>query len=213
MAIRDVLSQLRDLPGEPRRITLHWTGGGPQPNATDLRRYHALVGQDLSVTAGVPIAWNMRSIPRGTPMTEYAAHAGGANSWNIGVALCGMMEAKEGGSHGPHPITEQQMRITCGLVAQMARILGMPVDVDTVIHHWELYHIGGIGDPGKWDITVLPWLPDLREIEVGPWIRDQVRQAVYHPTDYAPEIRDLPADLQRPHGTPPWRRPLRRIED
>ncbi|TVP61056.1 MAG: N-acetylmuramoyl-L-alanine amidase [Gemmatimonadales bacterium] len=191
-------------------MVLHWTGGGPEPNETDLGAYHALVGQSCRIYAGVPIAANMRRIPPQASRSEYAAHTRGLNSWSVGVALCGMMGAKEGGPYGPHPITEEQAYTAIGLVAAMVRTAGLPVTAETVLTHWEVQRVMGVAQPGKWDITVLPWItdPPLQPDEVGSWIRQHVSAAIISPTDYLPEIRPLRADPQRPHGTPPWRKPL-----
>ena len=207
--IEHLLSQLRALPEGPHRIILHWTGGGPEPNESDMEAYHAMVGQSGRIYAGVAIARNMRRIPPGTPMTEYAAHAGGINSWSVGVALCGMREAVPGGPYGPAPITEKQLRVAVELVARMVQATGLSVEPETVMTHWEVYHLHRIGRPGKWDITELPWDPSVADDEVGPLIREQVRQALVAPADFQPEIRRLAADVHRPHGTPPWRAPLR----
>ena len=186
-----MIPRLEDLPAEPRRIIWHWTGGGAEANATDLSRYMYVVGQSGRIYQGVPVAANMRRIPRGTPLSEYAAHAGGFNSYSVGVALAGMVDAVPGGPYGPHPITQDQLRVATGLVARMVTEWALPVNVNTVLTHWEVYHVHRIGTPGKWDITELPWATDLIPEQVGALIREQCRRAVFDPTAYLPALRPL----------------------
>lgn len=180
----------------PRRIILHWTGGGPQANAVDRSRYHYLVQQDGSVVMGVPVEANMRSIPKGTPRSEYAAHTGGMNSWSVGVALCGMFEAKEGGPYGPHPITASQTDAACALVARLCAAWGLPVTADTVFTHAEAWSLHGVQEAkGKWDINVFPWEPDRPDtgFTLRSWINGHMMDV---PEPELRDVRDVPRPLR-----------------
>ncbi|TVQ98303.1 MAG: hypothetical protein EA398_13460, partial [Deltaproteobacteria bacterium] len=66
----------------------------------------------------------------------------------------------------------------------------------------------GVAQPGKWDITVLPWAPEITADEVGDWIRQHVSAAIISPTDYLPKIRPLSQTVRSPGGEAPWRKPL-----
>jgi N-acetyl-anhydromuramyl-L-alanine amidase AmpD len=171
----------------PSRIIIHWTAGGRYANAVDRQSYHYLVQQDGSVVQGVSVAKNLRNIPPRTPRSEYAAHTAGFNSWSVGVALCGMRGAVPGGPYGPDPITESQVMAMCGLVGQLCRDWDLDVDADTVFHHAEAQTIHGRPQAGKWDITEIPFAPDVPPDEVGLWLRARIYLAKVGP----PEIRPV----------------------
>ena len=171
---------------KPRRIILHWTAGGAFANAVDRRSYHYLIQQDGSVVMGVPVKRNLRSIPRGTPRSEYAAHTAGLNSWSVGVALCGMRGAEQGGPYGPDPITEPQVLAMCSFVGQLCRDWGLRVDADTVFHHAEAQTVHGRPQSGKWDITELPFASDVPTGEVGLWLRARIYLAKVGPPELRP---------------------------
>ena len=157
----------------PRRLVLHWTAGGPTANASDLTSYHYVTQQDGRTVTGVPLKGNLRSIPPGTPRSEYAAHTRGLNSWSAGWALCGMMGAKQGGPYGPHPITEKQTLAALDEIAAFMRGWGMDVTKDTLFTHAEAQSIHGKPQSGKWDILEFPWDRTIKN--PGEWIRSQVR--------------------------------------
>lgn len=202
---------LRSLPAQPRRIILHWTGGGPEAGGADLAAYHYVVQQDGIVREGVPVPRNMRDLS-GQPISEYAAHTRGLNSYSVGVGLAGMWQAREGGPYGEYPITEEQVEAACHWVARLCDAWELPVDATTVHSHWEAEHLHGVPQTGKWDITVLPWDPAILPHEVGPTLREWVRQAQKDdPEIPTPELAPPPLRVQVPQSDPLWRRVVERV--
>lgn len=161
-------------------------------NVTDRASYHYLIQQDGSVVMGVPVRANLRNIPPRTPRSEYAAHTAGFNSWSVGVALCGMMEAVPGGPYGPHPITEAQTLEMCRFVGQLCRDWDLTVDTTSVFHHAEAQTVHGRRQSGKWDITELPWARDVPAGEVGLWLRARIHLSKVGPPELRP-VTDPPA--------------------
>ncbi|HYF35455.1 MAG TPA: N-acetylmuramoyl-L-alanine amidase [Prosthecobacter sp.] len=160
-----------------KKITVHWTGGGPKPNSTDKQHYHYLVSQDKAIHSGVFKPQANIPGPRGLINGTYAAHCGGGNSNNIGVALCGM-RGYTGPAHvGDYPIRRQQCEAAWELVANLCMQYGIAVTPETVMTHAEF----GLKHPdtesaGKVDITWLPHEPELKTPEaVGSYIRGKVQ--------------------------------------
>ena len=203
--------RLEDLPAKPRRIILHWTAGGPEANATDLSAYHYVVEQSGVVREGVPVRRNLRQLS-GLPVSEYAAHTRGLNSYSVGVSLAGMHGASEGGPYGRWPITEGQARAACAWVARLLDAWGMEVTRETVFHHWEAEHLHGVPQAGKWDITVFPWDPAVLPHETGPTLREWVRQAgMDEPMAPTPELTPPPLRVRVPEAEPLWRRAVEKV--
>ena len=170
-----IVPRLDALPAYPRRIILHWSGGGPNPSAEDLRAYHYCVSQSGEVFMGVPVERNMRQIPVTDPRSAYAAHTARLNSYSVGVALCGMRDAKPDGTLGPYPITRDQTYAAMAFVAELCDAWSLPVSSSTVFTHWEAEHLHGVKQAGKFDITVIPWLPRMERTTVGGYLRMIVR--------------------------------------
>ena len=167
---------LNSLPARPKRIILHWTGGGHRANSVDRRHYHYVIEGDGTVVAGEhPVAANLR-----TPLKdgEYAAHTGGFNAGSVGVALAGMFGARRGGDAGPYPLTKAQIDTLITFVALLCDTWGLdphdPAQLFTHHEAWTLHRVKGVSNPTKWDITTIPFRPDLEEDEVGPWLRWQI---------------------------------------
>lgn len=158
---------------KPKRIILHWTAGGPTATSHDLRHYHWLCQRNGTIVNGVSLEKNLRQLK---PWHEYAAHTWRFNSWSAGFAYCGMMDAKQGGTMGPYPIVKSQVLIGCDFIAQKMSEWDIEVTEDTVFTHWEAQEIHGVRQRGKWDITVLPWAPNIKEDEVGPWLRSHIQK-------------------------------------
>ena len=176
------------LPWPPRRIVLHWTAGGPRASNNDLKHYHYLVEQSGTVVKGHPdLKANCQSL-NGKPSWShdtpngYAAHCRRFNSWSMGVSLCGMMDAREGGSQGPFPLTSAQTEAAVAFLAEACELYGLWPTKHRLMTHEEVQRIHGVAQPGKWDIRWLP-IPTSRGennmvIEgdaVGPWLRNAVR--------------------------------------
>lgn len=153
-------------------IVMHWTGGGPMPNATDLRAYHALVDQDCHRHDGDLTPEANLDISDGI----YARHAGGFNTAAIGLALCGMLGARERPFRpGPHPINKAQFEEGCLWAAEFCVSYDMRVTRDTVVLHSEVRPRFGRGIY-KWDVN---WLPGMSgpgdPFEMGDAMRERVQ--------------------------------------
>lgn len=154
-----------------KRVVLHWTGGGPNPNAKDLRSYHFLISQDGTRHEGdSPPEANIPPLGK-----DYVRHAGGFNSWAIGVGMCGMLEARESPfSAGPYPITTKQYEEACKVVAELCKTYRIAVTRNTVLIHSEVLPRFGAGIP-KWDVN---WLPGMTRpgdpVEMGDAFRARV---------------------------------------
>lgn len=137
-----------------RRLILHWSGGGPVPNAVDLRSYHMLVDQfnrrhfgDLAPEANLDISDGI-----------YARHAGGFNTGSIGMSLCGMLDATETPFNpGLHPIKKPQYEEACKWSAELLIGYKLTVTPDTCMLHSEVLPRYGAGIY-KWDVN---WLPGM----------------------------------------------------
>lgn len=167
---------LKDLPAPPRRIILHWTGGGAKASQFEREHYHYLVEQTGKIVEGFRVAANMRKVSSRAP---YAAHTKGFNSFSVGVSFCGMAGVNSlaewnAGKHGRVPLLEAQMISGCRFVGQLCSAWGLPVKESTVFTHAEAERLHDVDQNGKWDIDVLAFLPSLSPAQVGAWIRNQV---------------------------------------
>ena len=167
-----------------KRIIVHWTGGGGRANAVDRQHYHRLVEYDGTIVAGTEeIADNVV-----TSDGDYAAHTRNLNTDSIGIALCGMQGATEYPfDPGPSPLTDKQWRAACILISDLAREYSIPVTPQTVLTHAEVEPTLGVKQIGKWDITRLPFKPQIvGALPVGHHMRQMVREIL---GDSAPETQ------------------------
>ena len=150
-------------------IVFHWTAGQHKASGLDRTHYHYLVQGDGSVIPGThkPEA-NIVCVTG-----KYAAHTRAANTGRIGVAVCGMMGAKDRPfSAGPAPINWAQINALCGLLADLCRRYDIPVTRQTVLSHAEVQPTLGITQSGKWDIC---WLPGMTAVADPVAIGDRIR--------------------------------------
>jgi N-acetylmuramoyl-L-alanine amidase len=157
------------------KICFHWTAGGYIPNAIDLKAYHFLVGPQGNVTKGVfaPKA-NFRNLQHARPET-YAKHLGGGNSWTIGIALCGMSHMNADFTWD-NPITQVQAEAAFKKAAELCHKHGIEISEESVFTHYEF----GLKNPdsssrGKIDITALPYEPQVKNNQIGDYIRTKVQ--------------------------------------
>lgn len=158
------------------RIILHWTGGGPTANrSNDRPSYHFLIEQDGKVVVGdYSVADN-----NNTRDGRYAMHTWNLNTGSIGVALCGMVGAKESPFRpGPSPIVPLQIEVMAQVVAQLCRRYDIPVTRRTVLAHGEVESILDVKQKQKWDPLVLPWARDMKKDQVGALLRDKISAAL-----------------------------------
>lgn len=188
-----------------KRVIVHWTAGGPKANATDREHYHLLVEQSGNWVRGDhEITDNEAPLD----LNDYAAHTRAANSDSIGMSLCGMHGAQpEPFFPGPSPLTKSQWDEICDGLAQVCRAYNIPVTRKTVITHAEVPAELGKPQPGKWDITRLPWRPDLIGARaVGDHMRAMVQArldgaAIILPSTQAHPLPDAPPP--KPRSTAP----------
>lgn len=151
--------------GSLKRITFHWTAGTYKPNATDKNAYHFLIDGDGKVVKGKYKPTDNIDCTDGV----YARHCGGGNTGNIGIAICGMADAKQ------YPIKRIQIEAACKLAAELSKEYGIVVNSNTIITHAEF----GERNPattskGKIDIINLPCVAVYGIGNVGNWIRNKV---------------------------------------
>jgi N-acetyl-anhydromuramyl-L-alanine amidase AmpD len=175
-----------DLAWPPRRIVLHWTAGAPNASQNDRKHYHYLIDQLGNVVEGFPkLGANCANLT-GRPSWShdhqdgYAAHTRRFNSWSMGVSLCGMHDAVEGGDIGPFPLQPIQAHTLIGFLAGACEKYGLWPTEHRVMTHEEVQRLHGIPQPGKWDIR---WLPTdthgtVTGDAVGPWIRKRIMGAM-----------------------------------
>lgn len=159
-----------------KRIINHWTGGGGRANSTDKKHYHMLTEHDGNIVKGKEeIEDNIV-----TSDGDYAAHTRNLNTDSIGLAMCGMIDAKEYPfDPGPAPLTEKQFRNHAILNADMCRTYGIPVTRETVLFHAEVEPTLGVKQNGKWDVTRLPWNSSIvGALSVGDHFREIVREVL-----------------------------------
>ena len=146
------------------KITIHWTAGAYTPNNTDRQHYHFLVDDKGNIYTGKYKPEDNLNCQDG----KYAAHCGGGNTGNIGVAMCGMLDSR-------FPITRKQLEATCELVAKLSKKYGIAINSKSIITHAEF----GKANPhttsyGKIDINKLPCVAVYGIKECGDHIRKTV---------------------------------------
>lgn len=146
-----------------KRIILHWTAGANIASDFDKEHYHLLVEQTPGGSARVvrgkfPISANTPPLVEG----EYAAHTLRANSYAIGVSLCGMAGAVESPFRpGPSPITKAQWEKAIELVSFLCKTYSIEPTRENVLSHAEVEKTLKIKQRQKWDISRLPFDPSL----------------------------------------------------
>jgi hypothetical protein len=154
------------------RIIVHWTAGTNTANGLDKEHYHIMIEGGGGLIRGSHTIADNESAADG----RYAAHTRGCNTGSIGVSLCGMAGATEVPFNaGSYPITMKQWGVLPGVLSDLCRRYAINPAPTTVLTHAEVQGTLGIAQAGKWDITRLPFDPDLRGAKA---IGDQMRAAV-----------------------------------
>ena len=156
-----------------KRIIVHWTGSGYQPNNTDFEHYHYLINGQGLVIKGKYKPEDNENVNDG----KYAAHTGGGNTGSIGVAMCGMLNYSpaKGITSTNYPLTKVQCERCFKLIAELSKEYNIPITSQTVMTHYEF----GIRNPktssaGKIDITCLPSYTVASQ-NIGDFIRSKAR--------------------------------------
>lgn len=174
-------------PAAARRVILHWTGGGPRASSIDREHYHFLVEQDGTIVRGRHSIADNDTARDG----RYARHTLGLNTGSVGLAVCGMLDARERPFHpGPAPINARQLDILCALTARICARYGIEPGPATVLGHGEVQATLKVAQRQKWDPLVLPWNPGLSRAEVGDLMRAKVALALRGGDDAA-EVRRI----------------------
>ncbi len=171
---------------KPRAIILHWTVGRHKANSTDLAHYHFVVEGDGNILAGNNSILDNESTADGV----YAAHCLGFNTKTIGISLCGMVGSRESPFQpGPEPIKVNQFEMAARLAAKMCLEYGLTPTRTTVLSHAEVQPNLGIMQRGKWDITRLPWNPNITGARAcGDLFRDMVSSFMRPPEPVSSHI-------------------------
>jgi hypothetical protein len=140
------------------RIIVHWTAGSYTVSATDREHYHIIVGGDGQLARGdKPITANVST----SDNDGYAAHTKSCNSGSIGISAACMAGAVESPFQaGGYPLKPVQWAVLAAVAADLCVAYGIEVTPETVLQHGEVQDNLGISQDGKWDINVLPWMPD-----------------------------------------------------
>lgn len=153
-----------------KKIIVHWTAGTLQPNNTEFEHYHFLVNGDGLVVKGKHEPEDNLNCNDG----NYAAHTGGGNTGAIGVAMCGMLGFQSRHSVGKYPLTAKQVEACFKLCAELCQKYNIPVE--NVMTHYEFGKLHPTTtSAGKIDIIYLPPYPDVKENEIGGFIRNKIR--------------------------------------
>lgn len=151
--------------GSLNRITFHWTAGTYTPNQTDLNAYHFLIDGDGNIHKGKYKPEDNINCQDGV----YARHCGGANTGNIGIALCAMYSQD-------YPIKRIQIEAACKLAAQLCEKYGIRITNKNVLTHAEVGRmLPHSTSNGKIDINNLPCVAVYGVDNVGNWIRNKVQ--------------------------------------
>ena len=156
-----------------KRSITHWTAGGGRASSLDREHYHVLTEMDGTYVLGTEeIEDNMV-----TSDGDYAAHTLNLNTGSMGLAMCGMRGAVENPFlAGPSPINEVQFERHCAMVAEKHLEYGVAINEETCLTHAEVQPRLGVKQRGKWDLTRLPFKPELRgAFAVGDYMRERVR--------------------------------------
>ena len=154
------------------RIVLHWSAGAYYPNQTDLEHYHFLIDKDGKIYNGKFKPEDNENCYDG----KYAAHTGGGNTGAIGVSMCGMYNFHNRNNVGNYPLTKIQLEACFKLCAELSKKYNIPNMPNTIFTHYEF----GKKHPettskGKIDIIYLPPYPEIKQDDVGVFIRNKIK--------------------------------------
>ncbi len=149
------------------KICLHWTGGTNFPCDEDLNAYHFLIDKDGKIYDGEFTPEDNIDCYDG----KYAKHCGGGNTGCIGVSLCGMHKFNLVEKQTKYPLAQKQVETMCELVAHLCK--KYDIKIENVFTHYE-FDKKKTKPEGKSDIAYLPYQTDLKEDEVGSYLRNKV---------------------------------------
>jgi hypothetical protein len=184
---------------KPRRITLHWTAMDYNYSDKVTSAYHYNIDHRGLIHEGKYIPeHNVPRPDRGTlsPRDSYAPHTASENSYNIGIAVRGMLGYKNCREPGSYPLTYEAVESMAKLVAALAKKYDIPPTSEYIKTHYDYALIYGNRGPNrhKIDMTCLPFKPELGPKETYDYIMSRVQLYYNQPdltiTDYKqPHIR------------------------
>ena len=159
-----------------KKITIHWDAGHINPTVEALQDesmfYHFLVD-------GMGTVHNGKFKPEDNINTgdgKYAAHCGGGNTGNIGIAFCGMYNFSSVKSPGKELLTKEQCEAGFKFIAQLCKKYDIDPTLENVFTHFEFgQQHKDTTSYGKIDIIYLPAYPHVSKIDVGDFIRSKIR--------------------------------------
>src|SRR3990170_4898568 len=133
----------------PQIITLHWTAGQYIPNSIDQKDYHGVIGKSTKTKDFTYIKLHNYH--------ETLSHCWHENTGNIGISICGMLNATEY-NFGTYLITTEQLEIMYQAVAEICTLKNIPVE--KVKTHGERaitmgYGVGSNDPQIRWDLGIL----------------------------------------------------------
>lgn len=175
------------LPEAPvRGIITHWSAGGYAFSEVDRLHYHFGIAGDGTAGCGRhPVSDNCS--PTRLASGGYAAHTRARNSYRVGIAACCMAGAvappapqfwgENRNWAGKAPLRPEQYEALARACADLVEFYGLPVNERTLNSHFEQERVWGpdYWQRGKWDISRLPWDPELAPEAVAEAFRDRVR--------------------------------------
>jgi len=147
------------------RIIIHWTAGTNQPNNTDYEHYHFIINKDGFMITGKYTPEDNLNCKDG----KYAHHTGCGNTGSVGIAVCGMKDYPN--TH--YPLTKVQCEKLFFECARLCKKYNILITPETVLTHYEFNKKHNI-KTGKIDIIYLPPYPNVKQDEVGNFIRNKV---------------------------------------
>lgn len=160
--------------GQIVRSITHWTAGTGKAGPKDKKHYHKITEYDGTVVLGNEAIEDNIVTADG----DYAAHTLNMNGGSGGFAMAGMHDAKENPFNpGKYPINEVQFEAHCKMLAGFHAEYGiLPILPENCLTHAEVEGTLGVKQRGKWDLTRLPFKPELVGAKaVGDYMRERVR--------------------------------------
>ncbi len=161
------------------KLIIHWTAGGLTPNKLDLEHYHRTVDHRGNFRNGFNTFADNYNCYDG----KYAAHAGGYNTNTFGYAFCGMAGFESKNNPGKNLLTKVQIEAGCSDIAKIIKEYGIPISNDYIMTHYELGQKSKTlvkqmpllkSNIGKIDIIYLPPYSDVKQDEVGDFLRNKI---------------------------------------
>ena len=146
------------------------TGGSSTPCGVDLKHYHFIIDKYGLIYKGYYKPEDNENCNDG----KYAAHTGGGNTGNIGIAFCGCYVA----GNTPvcdtiYPLTRVQLERGFELAAKLSKQYNIPISNIQTHYEFGKSH-PNTSSAGKIDITYLHPFGNVKPDKCGDFIRNKV---------------------------------------